>query len=221
MPKNSNQLDRKVQKYIDDLFAGVGESQELFELKEELATNIKEKISDYISDGMEEEEAFKEAIISMGDLSGLVDDMRKLGQDKAKASVYTTMTARISTAGMIAGILLILFGVLTSSMLYFMNVPAVSVAGPGVFIVAGGTLLIYSVLTKETHNKYGMNKVRAALYALAVGLILFGVYTAAAAGAATGEVFIAIGAFMIFFLIGLGLFLSLIFSGTHRRKCQI
>jgi hypothetical protein len=45
---------------------------------------MKEKIADYISRGLDEEQAFKEAIISeaiisMGDLSGLVGDMRRLG----------------------------------------------------------------------------------------------------------------------------------------------
>ncbi|MFB4163950.1 permease prefix domain 1-containing protein [Alteribacillus sp. JSM 102045] len=207
-----------MQKHLDDLFAGVGESQELFELKEELSTNIKEKISDYKAKGMEEEEAYKEAIISMGDLSGLVNDMRKIGQDKAKSSVYTTMTSKISTAGIIAGVLLILFGLLTSAMMYFMNVPGVSVTGPAIFIVADGALLTYSVLTKETVKRYAMNKIRAALYALAVGLILFALYTAAAAETATGEMFIAIGAFMFLFLAGIGLYLFLIFTGGHRWK---
>ncbi|SDJ02889.1 hypothetical protein SAMN05216352_11937 [Alteribacillus bidgolensis] len=189
-----------------------------FELKEELFTNIKEKISDYKLQGMEEEEAYKEAVISMGDLSGLVDDMRRIGQDKAKSSVYTTMTARIATAGIIAGVLLILFGLLTSAMLYFMNLPGVSVTGPAVFIVAGGALLTYSVLTKETAKRYVMNKIRASLYSLAIGLILFGIYTAMAAGTATGELFIAIGAFMFFFLSGTGLYLGLLFTGRNRRK---
>jgi len=35
-------LDKKVNSYIDQLFSGVGESQQLFDLKEELATNLKE-----------------------------------------------------------------------------------------------------------------------------------------------------------------------------------
>ena len=70
---------------------------------------------------MDEEQAYKEAIISMGDLSGLVDDMRKLGQDTAKQTVYSTMAARISTAGIIAGVLIILFGIFTALMLFFMS----------------------------------------------------------------------------------------------------
>lgn len=218
MAKIENRLDKKVTAYIDNLFSGVGPSQQLFDLKEELAINIKEKTADFTARGMDDEQAFKEAVISMGDLSGLVDDMRKLGQDTAKQSVYSTMTARISTAGIIAGVLLGLFGVFTVAMLYFMDLDAVSVTGSGIFIVAGGTLITYSVLTRETRKKYAMNKIRSLLYALSIGLVLFSIFTATAARFATGEIYIAIGSLMVFSLSGIGLFLFLILTGTDRRK---
>jgi len=217
MLRNEN-IDKKVRAYIDNLFAGVGASQQLFDLKEELTTNIKEKIYDIKSRGLDDEQAFKEAIISMGDLSGLVDDMRKLGQDIAKQNVYSTMTARISTAGIVAGVLLMLFGILTVTMLYFMELDAQAVTGSGIFIVAGGAIFTYSFLTRETSKKYAMNKIRAALYALAIGLILFSIFVAVTSYFATGEMFIAIGGLMVFLLAGIGLFLILVLTGTDRRK---
>lgn len=218
MAKNKNPIDKKVQVYIDNLFSGVGASQQLFDLKEELTTNIKEKIADYKSRGMEDEQAFKEAVISMGDLSGLVEDMRKLGQDTAKQTVYSNMTARISTAGIIAGVLLTLFGIFTVAMLYFMNLPGKVVTGSGIFIVAGGVLITYSLLTRETRKKYGMNKIRAGLYALSIGLLLFSIFTAVITGFATGEMYTAIASLMIFSLAGIGLFLFLMLTGRDRRK---
>ncbi|MGI5910965.1 MAG: permease prefix domain 1-containing protein [Syntrophomonadaceae bacterium] len=217
MLKNEN-IDKKVRAYIDNLFSGVGTSQQLFDLKEELATNIKEKIFDIKSRGLDDEQAFKEAIISMGDLKGLVDDMRKLGQDIAKQNVYSTMTFRISTAGIVAGVLLMLFGILTVTMLYFMRLEPVAVTGSGVFIIAGGALFTYSLLTRETSKKYAMNKIRAALYALAIGLILFSIFVAVTSYFATGEMFIAIGGLMVFLLAGIGLFLILVLTGTDRHK---
>lgn len=218
MSKNENFIDKKVKIYIDNLFSGVGGSQQLFDLKEELITNMKEKIADYKSQGMEDEQAFKEAVISMGDLSGLVDDMRKLGQDTAKKSVYSTMTARISTAGIIAGVLLVLFGIFNVAMLYFMDLPGEVVTGSAIFIVAGGTLITYSLLTRETHKKYAMNKIRAALYALSIGLLLFSIFTGVITRFSTGEVYIAIASLMVFSLVGIGLLLFLILTGTDRRK---
>lgn len=47
MSKDDNNLNKKVKAYVDNLFSGIGGSQQLFDLKEELATNIKEKITDY------------------------------------------------------------------------------------------------------------------------------------------------------------------------------
>ncbi|MGO4890469.1 permease prefix domain 1-containing protein [Anaerobacillus sp. MEB173] len=216
--RNKSDLDQRIKSYVNQLFSGVGESQQLFELKEELTTNLKEKINDYKKTGIDEKEAFKEAVSSMGDLSGLVDDMRVLGQDKAKQAVYTTMTARVSTAGLVVGILVILFGILTTSMLYFMDLPLQAVSGPAIFIVLGGAIVTYSFLTRETNQKYAMNKVRAILYSLSISLILFGMFVAFVTRFATGEMFIAISSFMVFFLVGIGLFLSLIFSGTDRKK---
>jgi peptidoglycan/LPS O-acetylase OafA/YrhL len=196
----------------------VGASQQLFDLKEELATNLKEKTNDIKSRGLDEDQAFKEAVISMGDLSGLVNDMRKLGQDIAKQNVYSTMTSRISTAGIVAGVLLILFGILTVTMLYFMDLEAPAVTGSGIFIVAGGAIFTYSLLTRETTKKYGMNKIRAVFYALAVGLILFSIFVSVTSFFATGEMFIAIGSLMVFILAGIGLFLILVLTGTDRHK---
>lgn len=218
MFKNDNTINKKVTAYIDNLFSGVGASQQLFDLKEELVINLKEKISDIKSRGMDDEQAFKEAVISMGDLSGLVNDMHKIGQDTAKQFVYSPMTARISTAGIIAGVLLILFGVFTVTMLYFMKLGAEPVIGSAIFIVAGGALLTYSILTRETRNKYGMNRIRAAFYALSIGLILFSIFTAFSTRFATGEMFIAIASLMVFSMVGIGLFLLLILTGTSRRK---
>lgn len=218
MKKNKRELDSKIKKYLDQLFSGVGATQELFELKEELATNLKEKIADYESRGMNRDEAFKEAVISMGDLSGLVEDMRKLGQEQAKKSVYTSMTSRISTAGIVVGVLLILFGLLTTASLFFMGLDLVGTTGPLVFVVLGGAIVTYSYLTRETSTKYAMGKARAIYYALAIGIILFSLYVALASGTATGEMFIAISSFMVFFLVGVGLFLTLLLTGTDRRK---
>jgi hypothetical protein len=148
----------------------------------------------------------------------LVDDMRIISQDNAKLSVYSTMTARISTAGIIAGVLLVLFGIFTATMLYFMPQDALAITGNGIFIVAGGTLITYSLLTRETSKKYAMNKIRAGLYALSIGFLLFAVFTGIASRYSTGEMYIAVASLMVFSLIGVGLFLFLILTGTDRRK---
>ena len=218
MSKNESRIEKRIKSYIDNLFSGVGGSQQLYDLKEELIINMKEKAQDYKARGMDEEQAFKEAVVSMGDLGGLVDDMRRLGQDTARLAVNTTMTGRISTAGIIAGVLLVLFGVFTMAMMYYMGLNEVGTFGNGIFIVAGGAIITYSVLTRETRRKYALNRIRAAFYGLAVGILLFSVFTSVIARFATGEMFIAIGSLMVFSLVGVGLLLFLLLTGTGRRK---
>ncbi len=220
MLKKNSSIDDKVREYVDDLFSDVGESQQLFDLKEELIINMEEKIADYQSKSMDEEQAFKEAVISMGDLSGLIDDMREIGKDKARQEIYTSMKQRISTAGIISGVLLILFGIFTSAIIYLMEETATTVTGNGIFIVAGVALLIYSLLTRETDKKYAMNKIRAGFYALSIGLIIFGVFTATITYFEGVENFVPVASLMVFFLPGVGLFLYLRLTESGRRKKQ-
>jgi FtsH-binding integral membrane protein len=167
---------------------------------------------------MDKEQAFKEAVISLGDLGELVEEMRKLGRDQAGQLDTSSITARISTGGIVAGTLLTLFGIFTVLMLYYMRLDAISVSGAGIFIVAGGVLLTFSVLIRETRQKYGMNKIRAALYALSIGLILFSIFSGITSRFATGEIYIALGSVMVFFLAGIGLFLLLVLTEIDRRK---
>lgn len=58
MLRNDEPVNKRVNDYIDNLFAGVGTSQQLFDLKEELAINLREKISDIKSRGLDDEQAF-------------------------------------------------------------------------------------------------------------------------------------------------------------------
>jgi len=218
MSGNDKGLDQKIKAYFDNLFSGVGPSQQLFDLKEELTINMKEKIMDYRARGMNDEQAFKEAIVSLGDLSGLVDDMRKLGQDTARMNVYSSMANRISAGFIVVGILLALFGIFVMAMTYFMKMEGVAVAGNGIFVVAGGMLFTYGLLTRETARKYAMNKIRAALYGLSIGSILFGLFTAAVTYFSVGETYVSIASLMVFFLGGVGLFLILALTESDRRK---
>jgi heme/copper-type cytochrome/quinol oxidase subunit 4 len=94
------------------------------------------------------------------------------------------------------------------------------VAGGGIFVVVGGALITYGLLTRETGSKYAMNKIWAAFYALAIGSILFAVYTAIMGGIATNEMYIAIASLVAFSLAGIGLFLFLFLTENNRcKKC--
>ena len=216
--KNKN-VEKELQQFLDRQFAGVQETQQLFEIKEELRVNLRERISDMMKQGKTEKEAFKEAVISMGDLSGLVEEMRAYGQDKVKQSINTTSAARLSAVGVISGVLILLFGILTSLMVYFMGKDELmSLSIACMFTIIGVGFITYGTLTRESAKRYAMNKVRALLYVSAIGSIVFALFVTGIAYFATEELFIAIATSMIFLLTGVGMLMILLFTGKSRVK---
>lgn len=91
MPEPRDNLSRRIAEHLDRLFRDVGPSQALFDLKEELRVNLRERAVDYMKQGVDEQEAFQRAVGALGDLSGLVEDMRELGRDHAKQAVYMSI----------------------------------------------------------------------------------------------------------------------------------
>ncbi|GEL77586.1 permease prefix domain 1-containing protein [Tenuibacillus multivorans] len=210
-------LTKEVRKYIDDLFSDVGKSQQLFDLKLELVTNMHERIKDYKKQGMSDEEALMEAKASIGDLSGLVEDMREHGQNQAKQEVYSSMTNRISTGGIVISVMLILFGLMMTLSMNFI-VPGPAKSGTSIFIVVGGAILTYSLLARETSKRYAMDRLRAGLYALSTGIILFAIFVGVTSGLATKELFIAFSSSAFFVVVGVGLLVLLVLTEQVNRK---
>jgi hypothetical protein len=63
------------------------------------------------------------------------------------------MANRISTAGTIAGVLLILFGGFTIPMLYFMGLSSVNVVSPGIFIGRGRAVIDLQSIDQRNAQK--------------------------------------------------------------------
>ncbi len=61
-------MQGKLRSYIEELLVGVEESEELQEFKYELVMNLCDKINDLLVDGLTEDEAFREAVATLGDL---------------------------------------------------------------------------------------------------------------------------------------------------------
>jgi cation transport ATPase len=214
---DSRQLDQRIRRFIDDTFRDVEPSQQLFDLKEELAGNLREKTLDLCRRGLDEEQAFREAIVSMGSLSTLVEEMHRLSRREVHPGC-STIEARVSNSGLVLGVLLVLFGLFTLTMTYYMKMEPTAVVGNGIFVVIGGTVITYCVLARETRTKHSMNRPRASMHAVAVGLLLFSLFSALTSRYATGEMFIAVAAMMVFFLAGTGLLLYLLLTNPDRTK---
>lgn len=214
----NSEIENKLKRHLDKLFSGIHASKQLHDLQEELMANLSEKVADYRKEGMDDEQAIKEAIISMGDISGLIDELNSSNQASHSNLPFSPKTLLLSNIILISGIMLLLFGCLATLMFYFMAIPVVGKTGGGIFIVLGGGLITFSFLARDTKKRYGMSTIRAVGYGLSVSLILFSIFVAFTSGLATGEMYIAIASLMVFFLLGVCLLLILLFSEKSRFR---
>lgn len=171
-------MKSKIDKYLNDLFVDVYENNQLIELKEEIATNLQEKIDDFINSGDSEEKAFSKSVDSLGDLSELVDNLKEVSKDKIQINLERPKPLdKKHVIGYLSSATVLLIGLMASGVIYFQFEDLVTALG-ALFtsIVISGILLAYYGLTHETVYIYGMNKRRALAYAIASGTVLFGIF---------------------------------------------
>lgn len=70
-------MNAKLRSYIESLFAEAPNTKKTYELKEELLSNLNAKYDDLISKGVSEDEAYKTAIASIGDVNELINALRR------------------------------------------------------------------------------------------------------------------------------------------------
>lgn len=71
-------MNKKVKAYIDAIFSDLGDERELEELREEIATNLDERMQDYIDMGMSENKAYTKAILELGDIDEIIWENKKI-----------------------------------------------------------------------------------------------------------------------------------------------
>ena len=76
-------MNNKLKDYIDALFASAPKTMQTQELKEEMLQNLTDKYNDLIAEGKSEEQAYRIAISSIGDVSALIEG---IDADKGQAS---------------------------------------------------------------------------------------------------------------------------------------
>lgn len=174
-------MENRVKGYVDNLFSGIYETKELSELKEEIGSNLLAKIEDFISSGSSEDDAFNKAISDLGDMSELIEGLKKASEQKVYEDMYKKQPIdRKHVIGYITSSIILLLGIMLSGKKYldaqnFLG--AMRTLTP--FLIISTGLYVYLGLTQETKQHYGMKEKRAAGYSLAtmtllVGLILAG-----------------------------------------------
>lgn len=67
----------KLRDYIDELFKDAPSSKKTVEMKEEILQNLRDRYNDLLEEGKNEEAAYNIAVAGIGDMSELIDELKR------------------------------------------------------------------------------------------------------------------------------------------------
>lgn len=103
-------MNERVKKYLDELFEDAPKTRKAMELKEEMMQNSMEKYQDLLGDGYSEEDAYKNVIGSIGDVTELFEDLEEKNllnlseADRKKKAILTSVAVGLY---ILAGVVLL------------------------------------------------------------------------------------------------------------------
>ena len=215
-------MKRKIEKYLDNLFDDIYETRQLSELKEEIASNLLEKINDFIADGDSEEAAFNKGVSNLGNMNELVDNLKKASKAKVQENLFKKKPLdKKHVLGYVAATTVFLCGLIASGIVYLQMENLLTAAGVLMtsFIVSSA-LFVYFGLTQETISNYGMESKRAVSYSLATGGTLSGIFIASMLYFNGNKPLEVLSVFILFCLPSVLAFIYLGLTEKSRRKIK-
>ena len=180
--------------FVDSLFTGYEETAALADFKEELLANLNAKIESFVKKGMDAKEAFSKATAELDDVSALADEFSLKKRNEVFEEMYLDIRHYLRpkrVVGYVVFGIVALFGLTTAALSYFGSNYAqenfgildnVSVDMAAFFTVMMPFLTAAVIgftflgVTQETASLNPVSKKRGVLYALASGLISFGIF---------------------------------------------
>jgi glucan phosphoethanolaminetransferase (alkaline phosphatase superfamily) len=109
---------KDLEKYVDSLFVGYGKNKHAKELKDEILSNLKERVADYMENGMTYDEAVSEAEKNMDNIDFLIDGNIEIYSNRYKLELVQTGLLYLVIAWILTiPFRIISYGVLINSML--------------------------------------------------------------------------------------------------------
>ncbi|TDT50262.1 permease prefix domain 1-containing protein [Fonticella tunisiensis] len=210
----------RIKKYVDNLFSEIYETKQLRELKEEISANLLERINDLIASGNSEEEAFKKAVSSLGDMDELVENLKKASQEKLQQNMFEAEALdKKHLIAYITASAILLFGIMTTGIVYLRNKDLMATTGTLMpFLIVSVLIFMYFGLTQETKHSYGMRPGRALLYCLATAILLFGIFSTGFVYFSGRKLFEVVASFMPFVIPSAVIFIYLGLTEKNRTK---
>jgi len=144
-------MNGKLREHIDALFSEAPNNRKAVEIKEEILQNLCAKYNDLISQGKSEEAAYNITIAGIGDLSGLIEELKeKAGERSGEASAQSWESYRQRSA-IIVSIAVALFIISVIPLILFRGPIGMTL----LFVIAAvaSGLLIYNDLSKPGGRK--------------------------------------------------------------------
>lgn len=138
-------MNENIRAYINSLFEGEPQTKKMVELKEEMLQNLNDKYNDLLAEGKTKEAAYNIAVASVGDISGLIEQL------KGQSQPQTDERQRQKSALLI-----------TSAVMLYILCVVPPIIFPGeviglvlmfVIIAIATGLIVYNGLSKPKYNK--------------------------------------------------------------------
>jgi hypothetical protein len=215
-----------IKQYIDSLFSGYEETNALADFKEELESNLNDRINSLRKKGLSEREAYDKAIAELGDVSALADELSLKKKQQVFSDMYMKTRSYIKPWRMALYVLcgtVLGFGVITGITAWLFSKEVQAFLGTLLFFGEASILgFVFLGLTQETAVREAMPWKRAFWYVGASGVFLFGVvvfimtYFADGAGLPP-----AIASLIPFALPGLAIGVFLVLTEKDRSKSWV
>ena|SRR5690625_285130 len=167
-----------LKQFIDHAFEKYEESAKLIDFKEELLTNLQDRLNSLEATGLNRSEALKEIKTEFADINQIAEEMSLAKKKEVFEVQYMSLrhfvTKPRAAIYTLLGVLAI-FGLITAGLSYLGSGKIEALIGVLMVFLAmplGG--FVYMALTQETAARNSMRPLRASIYSIAVFVFLFG-----------------------------------------------
>ncbi len=144
-------MNEKLRNHINTLFADAPKTRQAIDLKDELLANLIERYNDLVESGVSEEDAYKNAIDNIGDVSELIRNLKENDilnysqseENRKKSALVLSISVALYFLGALALIYSSFFGLVLYGFLIMLGICAVATC-----------LLVYHYASRPKYKKY-------------------------------------------------------------------
>ena len=158
-------MEYNIRAYVDELFRDVPDTQRAYEMKVELTQNLLDKYNDLVASGKSPEDAYNITIYGIGDITELIEEMRReepvvrVGTEGATYYAAMYHFRRRSAALVAVGVMFYIFSIIPVVVLGVLSdmtgepfLAAAGVAGMFVFVGIATALMIWNGCTSPKRS---------------------------------------------------------------------